>query len=435
MGEDENWVIRTWYELNLDDKENKILKYYARPNIRQNDTDTATSNYYFGPDYGRIQIIDTILRDISLQYLTIYEKDDFNNWIRDGREKNMSDSIKGKITHLRLKVDWNYEKHTGKFKAYPVGLGLCARDTKGKITEVCWLYFPEVRWSIHSNYYYLKEHAGNFYDYFVNRYWKGKIIKSVKMMDNIASYMITEEYQPYTDDQNELVALLEIELLKDEIRYAGKEKVNETVSFTDQYGGTINGTLTDGFMYGEWKRTNEKGKTILTVSFLSDIVHGDYSSWWPNGKLKERGTFYQGKKSGNWKYYNEKGILISDHNYRNGWLEGSQKTYYTSGKKHKEYNYSGFLINGVYNRFYEDGLQMHSGMIKDGYIYGEWEYNIRVNEEFQKIANQYSKHLEKITPEALKDGIISFKAMHHHVKETVLWHGFEIRSEIIGKIE
>ena len=112
-----------------------------------------------------------------------------------------------------------------------------------------------------------------------------------------------------------------------------------------------------------------------------------------------------------------------------------QKTFYANGKKHQIYNYSNFLINGKYERFYDDGTMMFSGELKDGYIIGEWDYNIKVNEKFAEIINLFPNYFKNINSEVIKDGIVSFKVNYIHVPQPVLYHGFEMKNEVIGNFK
>lgn len=85
------------------------------------------------------------------------------------------------------------------------------------------------------------------------------------------------------------------------------------------------GTYRDGLRTGLWEGfylVTSEGKADSTLSFtgqfVEDLPDGKQVWYWPNGKVKEEGTFVMGSREGNWNLYNDDGTLYLIITYVNG---------------------------------------------------------------------------------------------------------------------
>ena len=53
--------------------------------------------------------------------------------------------------------------------------------------------------------------------------------------------------------------------------------------------------------------------------------------YYPNGDIREKGSFDNDKKSGKWVEYFTDGKIMNEHNFLNDQFDGVQKTFYTNG--------------------------------------------------------------------------------------------------------
>ena len=57
-------------------------------------------------------------------------------------------------------------------------------------------------------------------------------------------------------------------------------------------------------------------RRIYKNTFKDGFGHGEYESYWPNGKLYRRGSNKNGKREGSWETYLENGQLLKKGNYK-----------------------------------------------------------------------------------------------------------------------
>ena len=77
------------------------------------------------------------------------------------------------------------------------------------------------------------------------------------------------------------------------------------------------GSYRDGLRTGPWEGfclAQSEGRTDSTLSFsgmfIEDLPDGKHTWYWPNGKIREEGTFVMGSREGNWNLYEEDGTLF-----------------------------------------------------------------------------------------------------------------------------
>lgn len=79
-----------------------------------------------------------------------------------------------------------------------------------------------------------------------------------------------------------------------------------------------NGVFADGMKTGEWKALYSNGTKLFNGEYLNDIPINNHTYYFPNGKVKEIGSYLRGEKEGEWKKYNETGVVTITTFYKNG---------------------------------------------------------------------------------------------------------------------
>ncbi len=82
--------------------------------------------------------------------------------------------------------------------------------------------------------------------------------------------------------------------------------------------------------------------------YSGKLLNGNYSAFYLNNNLKEKGVFKGGLKEGEWNNWSEGGVLIETNHYKNGILNGQFFTYDQTGKLFREGNYRDGKIDGVF---------------------------------------------------------------------------------------
>lgn len=104
------------------------------------------------------------------------------------------------------------------------------------------------------------------------------------------------------------------------------------------------------------------------------VPHGKFAAFFPNKKLREKGSYAEGKKQGTWERYNEQGLLVDSATFEAGRLKGISKKWFASGKVSDSLNFDG-AGNGFQASFYENGtVQASGGVTADTAKTGRWNY-------------------------------------------------------------
>lgn len=83
-------------------------------------------------------------------------------------------------------------------------------------------------------------------------------------------------------------------------------------------GYTEKGSYYDGMRTGEWVIRYPDGKAACVIHYEQDVMHGKYTSYWENGRVKLTGRYVGGLRDGAWFKYNEEGELILTTLYKDG---------------------------------------------------------------------------------------------------------------------
>ena len=95
------------------------------------------------------------------------------------------------------------------------------------------------------------------------------------------------------------------------------------------------------------------------------LLHGSYTSFYPNNNLKQKGNFKKGIKSKNWISWYDNGNIKEMSEWKNGLRNGTYKTFDSKGNKIIETCYSDNKLHGKYT-VYSDGKASEIKKYKNG---------------------------------------------------------------------
>jgi len=111
---------------------------------------------------------------------------------------------------------------------------------------------------------------------------------------------------------------------------------------------------------------------IITVDG-GEIKHGEYLSWYENGKPRLVLNYKDGKADGKSEWFYDNGNPHSVSNYKDGKLDGKSEEFYSNGKPWKVINFKDSVLDGKYEKFYDNGKPWEVTNYKDGMLDGNYE--------------------------------------------------------------
>lgn len=136
--------------------------------------------------------------------------------------------------------------------------------------------------------------------------------------------------------------------------YFGKDRPQEGYPAD---GKIEEGPYIDGRKEGTWIKYHTDGVTPkLKGEYKNNRPEGDYLKIYPNGKVKEVGTFVRNLYQDSLKRYHENGKLEYEAKYNStGKEQGKVKYYYPNGQVEFEYEANDGKPTGKATRYYENG--------------------------------------------------------------------------------
>lgn len=146
--------------------------------------------------------------------------------------------------------------------------------------------------------------------------------------------------------------------------YYGKDRPEEGYPANGKYE---EGPYLDDRKEGVWIKYHNDGITPrLKGTYVNNRPQGAYTKIYPNGKVKETGTFTRNTYQDSLKRYHENGVLEYEANYNDiGKEDGKVKFYYPNGQVEFEYQAVNGRPSGKAMRYYENGD------VKEIIVYGE----------------------------------------------------------------
>ncbi|RTQ49312.1 tetratricopeptide repeat protein [Hymenobacter gummosus] len=197
------------------------------------------------------------------------------------------------------------------------------------------------------------------------------------------------------------------------VRYYSNGQVEERGTYRlDKTEGLVSGFYSDGTPEGDATMSGGQmsgeavtyfggpGKRVeRRAQRLNGELHGLCTDYFPNGQVRETGTFSKGKRTGQWKTYYADGKLSMENNYdKDGKLHGTFRDYDVDGVLFCEISYEHdrarksvyfdkqgkpLQQNTVGNAdanvrgLRPDGTPYYSGAYRQGLMHGEWTYVYR----------------------------------------------------------
>jgi len=119
------------------------------------------------------------------------------------------------------------------------------------------------------------------------------------------------------------------ELLREEEYYQGRRDGNYT-EFSRNGEIIATGAYADGERNGEW--SFKSGDNTETGVYLLGLRDGLWKAFYPDGKLRFKGTYNQGNPDGRHTLYYDKGRIKEERNYENGLRSKTWKKYNEEGE-------------------------------------------------------------------------------------------------------
>ena len=84
----------------------------------------------------------------------------------------------------------------------------------------------------------------------------------------------------------------------------------------------LQGNLISGLQEGKWTWWYINGEVKSEVTFVNNLQHGPFKSYFQSGELQESGAYLKGNKEGLWTKYYESQKKLSETNYKYNILHG-----------------------------------------------------------------------------------------------------------------
>ena len=136
--------------------------------------------------------------------------------------------------------------------------------------------------------------------------------------------------------------------------YLGKDRPN--AGYPNE-GKVEEGPYIDDRKEGVWIKYHKDGVTPkLKGNYENNRPSGEYTKIYPDGTIKEVGTFNRNKYLDSLKRYHENGVLEYESNYNDtGKESGVVKYYYPNGQEEFVYTSANGIPTGKATRYYENG--------------------------------------------------------------------------------
>lgn len=102
------------------------------------------------------------------------------------------------------------------------------------------------------------------------------------------------------------------------------------------------------------------GRVAQRGPLVDGLQHGEWTSWFPSGTVKERGHYERDEPTGEWTYWWENGALRMRGSFR------------------------GDRQEGLWEFWHDDGSPHCSGEFRDGRLHGEWTFHQRSGAPLQR---------------------------------------------------
>lgn len=172
------------------------------------------------------------------------------------------------------------------------------------------------------------------------------------------------------------------------------------------------GMYQNGELHGlYWLYANCSIKEIAVFNYQNNVLQGEYSFKYANGKNSVLGYFANNVVDSSYQEFFEDGQLALEGQYQKGIKVGEWIAYYKTGKMHTKETYIENELQGISQTFYEDGTTMSESFtyqnglkngkafsyFRNGTIAAEGEYKDNEQEGLWKFYDQAGKLTEQGT--------------------------------------
>jgi antitoxin component YwqK of YwqJK toxin-antitoxin module len=131
-----------------------------------------------------------------------------------------------------------------------------------------------------------------------------------------------------------------------------------------------------GKRHGKSISLNKEGQTIREATYADDFLNGPYVEYLRNGKPGKKGNYQADVKSGLWEEYDNKGTLQRKVEYKNDMKHGRVSEYNPQGKIRSQGFYEKDQQMGHWIHFDNNGMKQSEGNLVNGKRHGRWvEYD------------------------------------------------------------
>ena len=232
-------------------------------------------------------------------------------------------------------------------------------------------------------------------------------------------------------------------------------------------------SIGDGYMIKDYYINGKLQMQGISLSKEKLIWDGILTSYYENGRLRDKVLFSNGEKNGltevfyssgvtalkasylksrehgPYIQYNENGIMVSKENYVQGNREGLKETFYSSGKIKERYYYTNDERNGLYETFYENGRPkekynyangeqdgetiayhpngniLYKGQYLNGVLDGAWQFNPSSEKNIQAVLSKgkltgpytvFYKNEQQVKASFYNDSLLSWTSFYNNGK-------------------
>lgn len=126
----------------------------------------------------------------------------------------------------------------------------------------------------------------------------------------------------------------------------------------------------EGILHGK-KTTWYKNKQVReTLHFVEGVRDGEFEQFYPNGSLKEKGTYKNDQLHGTYTGFYKNGQTRFVLNYEHGNKTGYNVLYFENGQMEQEVSIENGKINGTFKSWYPSGNPMKEIHYLNGVLHG-----------------------------------------------------------------
>ena len=126
------------------------------------------------------------------------------------------------------------------------------------------------------------------------------------------------------------------------------------------------GQFKDDKALGEFKHYDEDGHLVSIQRHAGDGKVSRAQHFHPNGKVMATGKYLAQLKDSTWNYFDTEGRLRKVERYSNGQLHGAQEAYYDNGQMAELDNYQKGILHGEHKSWFDNGKLKSTSVIVQG---------------------------------------------------------------------